>query len=120
MSRRDSDSEKVPAALYDRLTDTPTYAARMYKVQVRPEKQALFLARLAEVRSVSRAAQVGGVDRSNLYKARAKNPGFAAAWDAALASVQVDRNVCGISAASTNFLRQEKGKPGRTIVQGHR
>ena len=33
MSRRDSDSEKVPAALYDRLTDTPTYAARMYKVQ---------------------------------------------------------------------------------------
>ena len=34
MSRRDSDSEKVPAALYDRLTDTPTYAARMYKVQV--------------------------------------------------------------------------------------
>ena len=35
MSRRDSDSEKVPAALYDRLTDTPTYAARMYKVQVR-------------------------------------------------------------------------------------
>ena len=74
MSRRDSDSEKVPAALYDRLTDTPTYAARMYKVQVRPEKQALFLARLAEVRSVSRAAQVGGVDRSNLDKARAKNP----------------------------------------------
>ena len=41
---------------------------------VRPEKQALFLARLAEVRSVSRAAQVGEVDRSNLYKARAKNP----------------------------------------------
>ena len=35
MSRRDSDSEKVPAALYDRLTDTPTYAARMYKVQPR-------------------------------------------------------------------------------------
>ena len=35
MSRRDSDSEKVPAALYDRLTDTPTYAARMYKVQTR-------------------------------------------------------------------------------------
>ena len=35
MSRRDSDSEKVPAALYDRLTDTPTYAARMYKVQLR-------------------------------------------------------------------------------------
>ena len=35
MSRRDSDSEKVPAALYDRLTDTPTYAARMYKVQRR-------------------------------------------------------------------------------------
>ena len=34
MSRRDSDSEKVPAALYDRLTDTPTYAARMYKVQL--------------------------------------------------------------------------------------
>ena len=34
MSRRDSDSEKVPAALYDRLTDTPTYAARMYKVQI--------------------------------------------------------------------------------------
>ena len=33
MSRRDSDREKVPAALYDRLTDTPTYAARMYKVQ---------------------------------------------------------------------------------------
>ena len=24
----------VPAALYDRLTDTPTYAARMYKVQL--------------------------------------------------------------------------------------
>ena len=37
MSRRDSDSEKVPAALYDRLTDTPTYAARMYKVQLSPE-----------------------------------------------------------------------------------
>ena len=35
MFRRDSDSEKVPAALYDRLTDTPTYAARMYKVQLR-------------------------------------------------------------------------------------
>ena len=35
MSRRDSDSEKVPDALYDRLTDTPTYAARMYKVQLR-------------------------------------------------------------------------------------
>ena len=35
MSRRDSDSGKVPAALYDRLTDTPTYAARMYKVQLR-------------------------------------------------------------------------------------
>ena len=34
MSRRDSDSEKVPDALYDRLTDTPTYAARMYKVQL--------------------------------------------------------------------------------------
>ena len=34
MSRRDSDSEKVPAALYDRPTDTPTYAARMYKVQL--------------------------------------------------------------------------------------
>ena len=39
MSRRDSDSEKVPAALYDRLTDTPTYAARMYKVQLRQLKQ---------------------------------------------------------------------------------
>ena len=36
MSRRDSDSEKVPAALYDRLTDTPTYAARMYKASIRP------------------------------------------------------------------------------------
>ena len=35
MSRRDSDSEKVPAAPYDRLTDTPTYAARMYKVQLK-------------------------------------------------------------------------------------
>ena len=34
MSRPDSDSEKVPDALYDRLTDTPTYAARMYKVQL--------------------------------------------------------------------------------------
>ena len=34
MYRRDSDSEKVPAAPYDRLTDTPTYAARMYKVQL--------------------------------------------------------------------------------------
>ena len=38
MSRRGSDSEKVPAALYDRLTDTPTYAARMYKVQRRSWK----------------------------------------------------------------------------------
>ena len=37
MSRRDSDSEKVPAALYDRLTDAPTYAALMYKVQLREE-----------------------------------------------------------------------------------
>ena len=36
MSRRDSDSEKVPAALYDRLTDTPTYAARMYKAPLCP------------------------------------------------------------------------------------
>ena len=41
MSRRDSDSEKVPAALYDRLTDTPTYAARMYKVQLYIQKKAL-------------------------------------------------------------------------------
>ena len=36
MSRRDSDSEKVPAALKDRFTDTPTYAARTYKVQLGP------------------------------------------------------------------------------------
>ena len=41
MSRRDSDSEKVPAALYDRLTDTPTYAARMYKVQLRERVKGL-------------------------------------------------------------------------------
>ena len=33
-ARRDSDSDKVPAALYDRLTDTPTYVARTYKVQL--------------------------------------------------------------------------------------
>ena len=36
MSKRDSDSEKVPAALTDRFTDTSTHAARMYKVQLRP------------------------------------------------------------------------------------
>ena len=36
-AQADSDSEKVPAALYDRLTDTPTYAARMYKVQQRSQ-----------------------------------------------------------------------------------
>ncbi len=35
MCRCGSDSEKVPAALYDRLTATPTHAARMYKVQLR-------------------------------------------------------------------------------------
>ena len=44
MSRRGSDSEKVPAALYDRLTDTPTYAARMYKVQVTSSSQNSLLA----------------------------------------------------------------------------
>ena len=33
--KRDSDSEKVPAALNNRFTDTATYAARMYKVQLR-------------------------------------------------------------------------------------
>ena len=42
MSRRDSDSEKVPAALYARLTNTPTYAAQMYKVQVKSKARGQF------------------------------------------------------------------------------
>ena len=46
MYRRDSDSEKVPAAPYDRLTDTPTYAARMYKVQLDCEGTGLGAIRL--------------------------------------------------------------------------
>ena len=49
MSRRDSDSEKVPAALYDRLTDTPTYAARMYKVQLGTNKAARWRASKANI-----------------------------------------------------------------------
>jgi len=44
----------------------------------------LFLAELATDGNVARAASAVGVDRSNAYQRRLRNPGFAKRWDEAI------------------------------------
>lgn len=52
--------------------------------EIRQVKDDLFFATLRDTGRPSTAAEVSGMDRSNLYKRRKADPAFAERWDAAL------------------------------------
>jgi hypothetical protein len=56
----------------------------MTAAQSAQQKRAAFLAALAETANVSRACLVARLPRRTAYDARAADPAFAAAWDAAV------------------------------------
>ncbi len=81
-----------------------------------PARQASFLAALAETRRVAVAATAAGLSASSAYRLR-RHPAaidFAAAWDAALAPVPVQRP--GSSLVAALALRAER-REGRGIVE---
>jgi len=69
------------------------------------EKRAKFLAYLAKYGFVARAAKAAGVGRSWMFELRARDPKFAAAWDAALAEYTEDLEAEADRRAYTGTLK---------------
>lgn len=108
-------SEIRAAALCEVAALRQAAEARAAFLKPRPRSwHDVFLAALKSGRPVSAAAEAAGVSRSGAYKARMTEPGFRAAWDAAIAAAWAEERQKH-AAARRGHWRTRIAAPGPTV-----